>query len=143
MHKPWLRYKLCKNLQESTIWCWSCAFKLQRYSKRYSSARFFWEFWQLFQSATLLKTRLHHTWILVSFVKYFSWILPIFSACKFTIKEIPAQPFSCKFCKIFKKTYFADSLQTTASNLWLILDSFIVLLFIKMENKEISKIIAL
>ena len=33
-------------------------------------------------------------------------------------KEIPAQVLSCKYCKIFKNTYFEKHLQTAAFDFW-------------------------
>ena len=36
-------------------------------------------------------------------------------ACSFIKKETLAQIFSCKFCKIFKKTFFTEHLRTTTS----------------------------
>ena len=101
---------------------------------------FFCEFWQLFQSATLLKMRLHHTWILVSFVKCFSCIFQVFSTCKF-IKKTTTHAFSCKFCKIFMKTYFVYYLQTAASNLLLMLDLFIFYCSLKWKIKRYQRLL--
>ena len=36
-------------------------------------------------------------------------------ACNFIKKETLAQVFSCKFCNIFKNTFFTEQLRTTAS----------------------------
>ena len=37
------------------------------------------------------------------------------SAYNFIKKETPTQVFSCKYCKIFKSTFFEEHLQATAS----------------------------
>ena len=36
----------------------------------------------------------------------------------FINKETPAQVFSCKFCEIFRSTYFTEHLRTTAFEIW-------------------------
>ena len=36
-------------------------------------------------------------------------------ACNFIQKETPTRVFCCKFCKIFKSTYFVEYLRTAAS----------------------------
>ena len=52
--------------------------------------------------ATLLKKKLWQRCFPVNFVK--------FVACNFIKKEILAQVFSCKFCKISKSTFFTEHL---------------------------------
>ena len=52
------------------------------------------------------------------------------------------QVLSCEFCKIFKNSYLTEHCEKMLVMIWSLLDSFVRLLFIKMENKRISKIIA-
>ena len=133
VHKTSLYYKRLKKLQESTISCWNCVpLDCNVIQKDTPVLVFLWVL------ATLLKMRLHHKWILVSFVKCFSSILPIFSACKF-IKKNTVHWFSCKFCRMFRKTYFLDYLQTAASNLWLMLDLFIFYCSLKWKIKRYQR----
>ena len=105
------------------------------------------------QPETLLKTRLMFLWALQIFstchfiknkIRHRRFLLNFqnFSPCNFIKNETSLQMFSCEFCKIFQNTYVVNYLGTAASKIWLLLVSFKFLLFIKMENKKISNIIA-
>ena len=85
-----------KNASVSAICCWCCVTSLNFIKNEALAQLFSWEFCEFFQSATLLKTRLHHMCFLVN------------------------------FAKIFKRTCFEDHLRTAASNEWLLLDYFII-----------------
>ena len=50
------------------------------------------------------------------------------SNCNFIKKETPALVFSCKFCKIFKNTFFTLHLRTTASVTGLTLSLIILII---------------
>ena len=53
-------------------------------------------------------------------------------ACSFIKKEILAQVLSCEFCEIFKNTFFAEQLWTTASIIiWIFTDICIVIVSTK------------
>ena len=102
------------------------------------------------QYGTLLKTMLRHRCFLTNFANFFSlllyekqersasdflWFLKYFSACFFIENEAPTEVFSYEFYKIFQNIYFAEQEHLFCQILlW-------DLLFNKMENKRISKII--
>ena len=73
-------------------------------------------FWDIFQTATLVQTRLRHRCFTANFEKYFSlhlhekldlstgffwWILRHSSSCIFIKNKIQVQVFSCKFWEMF------------------------------------------